>query len=112
MKTNGLTFPFVLGFGLLWAAAGAFLLLVFLLRSGGRGDADRLARGPDDSASSGVKREVRESFGGTTNPGWGRDGLGGQRVRRLADDEEEIADAWLGTWRELEFGMIKENNWK
>ena len=97
--TNRLTFPFLLGFTFVLEGAGAFLLAFFLVRVGGRGDAHRLARGPDASdpvAWSGVKREVRESFGGTTKPGSLRAGLGGRRVNRRAEDGRELL---FGTWR-------------
>lgn len=51
-----------------------------------------------------ILREVRESLGGTKNPGWERAGLGGRRVLELD---------LLGIWRveelcddDLEIGIL------
>lgn len=71
-----LTFPFKVDL-----AFGAAVL--FFAGAGGRGDAARCASGPGDpsSAAEDTTNKVLESFGVVTNPGWGRTGLGGQRLR-------------------------------
>lgn len=69
-------FPFEVGL-----AFGAALL--FLAGAGGRGEAERWASGPGEpsSAAEDTVREVLESFGVITNPGWGRTALAGRRPR-------------------------------
>lgn len=54
-----------------------------LVGGGGRGDAGRWARrtGDPSPAADDTDREVRESLGVATNPGWVRLGLGGRSIR-------------------------------